>query len=209
MSNKTASLILVLMVTAHATPTAFAEKALLSAKALDAEADAVVVATIEKIRIESESSMFEPGFGNTDWGIYLTLDIDSVEKGDVAEGSLEARCFRIKTRRSVRGYVSPSGHYPIPEVGTRVRVYLEGAAGSWDVVLPNGISAVAEGGQASRTLSDAEEVTQLRSMTYAFIIPLELWILAALLVFPLLGFFGWRSRRGNRASLSTKTDTLS
>ncbi len=88
MSNKAISLIVVLIVASHSTSAAFADKAPLSAEALQTEARAVVVATIEKIRIESEKSIYEPGLGNTDWGIYLTLDIESVEKGDVFSVSI-------------------------------------------------------------------------------------------------------------------------
>jgi len=63
--------------------TANAEKAPLSAEALQSEAQAIVVVTVEKIRIESEPSTFERGLGNSDWGIYLTLHVETVEKGDV------------------------------------------------------------------------------------------------------------------------------
>ena len=58
--------------------TAAADKAPLSAEGLQNEADIVVVATIEKIRIETEVSQFE-GAGNWDWGIYLTLRVESIE----------------------------------------------------------------------------------------------------------------------------------
>ena len=60
--------------------TAAADKAPLSAEGLQNEADLVVAATIEKIRIETEVSQFE-GAGNWDWGIYLTLRVESIEKG--------------------------------------------------------------------------------------------------------------------------------
>lgn len=173
--------------------TTFAEKAPLSAEALQDEAQAIVVATIEQIRIESEASTFEQGFGNSDWGIYLTLSVESVEKGQVHNTTLEARCFRIKTRRSLQEYLTPSGHHPIPGIGTRVRAYLERRDGSWDVVLPNGIAV--HGDESAKILPDAKEVTQLRSLAYTFVLPLEGWLLVAFVGLLVLTFIGWQRRR--------------
>ena len=202
MSSKAISLIVASSFVTLATSAAFAEKAPLSDEALQTEAGAVVLATIEKIRIDPEDSIYEPGFGNSDWGIYLTLDIESVEKGDVPDRPLEARCFRIKSRRSAQGYLSPSGHHPIPDVGSRVRVFLEQDDGSWNVILPNGISAADE----SNTLADAENVTRLQSFAYTFIFPVEAWLFAALLGLPALTFFIWRWKRRHREIPESETD---
>ena len=148
---------------------AFAEKAPLSVEALQKQADVIVVANIEHIRVESEPSRFEPALGNSNWGISLTLRVETVEKGNLADNQLEARCFRIRHRRSITEYLTPSGHHPIPARGTRVRAYLEGDDRSWRVVLPNGI--VPLDGNAE----DAPEVTQLRGRAYTYILPMELW----------------------------------
>lgn len=172
---------------------AFAEKAPLSVRALQEQADAVVVATLEQIRIESEPSYFEHGFGNSDWGIYLKLRLETVEKGDVSASQLEARCFRIRYRRSRLEYLTPSGHHPIPPTGTRARVYLERDDGSWLVVLPNGIEPIGS------DVPDALEVTQLRSRVFTYFLPLELWgllIAVGILVLTGLTFIvRWYKRR--------------
>jgi hypothetical protein len=62
---------------------AYAEKAPLSVGELQKQADAIIVATIEHVRVESEPSRFERALGNSDWGIYLTLRLETVEKGNV------------------------------------------------------------------------------------------------------------------------------
>ena len=186
--------------------TLWAEKAPRSSEALRSEADAIVVATIEKIRIESESSTLEPGFGNSDWGIYLTLSVDSVEKGTITDEALEARCFRVRKRRSARECLTPSGHHPIPENGTRVRVYLQKSDGSWHIVLPNGIAADDVGQPSGEALSDAKEITQLRSLSYTFVLPLEAWLLLGFVCLPALMFFGWHRKRHRAKTLASETN---
>ncbi len=181
--------------------TANAEKAPLSAEALQSEAQAIVVVTVEKIRIESEPSTFERGLGNSDWGIYLTLHVETVEKGDVQGESLEVRCFRTKSRRSMQEYLTPSGHHPIPEIGTRVRAYLKRRASSWDVVLPNGIAAHGDGQPSSVVLPDAKQVSKLQSLAYTYILPLEGWLLVVLIGLPVLVCIGWLRRRRRRILL--------
>ena len=49
-------------------------------KKLFAESDVVVVAEVTKIKIVKERARIEPGFGNYDWAIYLTLRVQEVEK---------------------------------------------------------------------------------------------------------------------------------
>ena len=40
------------------------------------KSDVIVIGTIKQIRIESEPSQFERGFGNYDWAVYVTLAIE-------------------------------------------------------------------------------------------------------------------------------------
>lgn len=160
--------------------TASAEKAPLSAEELVQEADAIVIATIEEIRIQSEPATFDRAFGNSDWGIYLTFKVQSVEQGAVAGESLEARCFRTRTRRSLGEFATPSGHHPIPETGTLVKAFLQQRNGSWHVVLPNGLQPM-EG-----ALSDANAVTRLWSRRYTYLLPLEGWLLLLVVGLPIL-----------------------
>ena len=157
-----------------------AEKAPLSVEALQQEASAIVVATIERIRVQTEEAEFGKAFGNWDWGIYLTLRNESVVKGPVGEdlnsSRLEVRCFRIKSRRNMWGYLAPSGHSPIPETGARVKVYLEHRKQGWAVLLPNGIVPLSAAGQPIReSVPDAQRVVELRSLMYTWLLPLEAW----------------------------------
>jgi hypothetical protein len=172
---------------------AFADKAPLSISELQNEADAIVVATIERIRIESEPSRIERGFGNSDWGIYLTLNVMKVEKGNVSDKSMEARCFRIKSRRSTIERMTPSGHHPIPGVGTRVLAYLAQENGSWNVVLPNGITSVENVSEfRDQRFRDATEVQRLRSRAFTYLLPMEIWICVGILF--VIGLLWWQQR---------------
>lgn len=182
--------------------TAAADKAPLSDEALQNEAQVILVATIEKIRVETGASQFE-GPSNWDWGIYLTLRVESVERGKVEEETLEASCFRIKSRRSVSEYLTPSGHHPIPEVGTRVKAYLEHRSSSWDVVLPNGLVSIPDGSQETGVrLPDARQVTELQSLTYTYLLPLEAWLLVLIVGASVLFCVRWiRKRQAHRGGV--------
>jgi hypothetical protein len=114
-----------LVIAACVNATVIADIAPLSVDQLELRADAIVVATIEAMRIESEPSRFENGFGNLDWGIYLTLGVEDIVKGNIHEDVMEARCFRVRSRRSAAESLSPSGHHPIPKTGSLVRLYME------------------------------------------------------------------------------------
>ena len=61
------------------------------------QAELIVVGTILQVEIKSESAEFERGFGNYDWGIYLTLSVDVVEKGKLSDSENVFRCFRIQS----------------------------------------------------------------------------------------------------------------
>lgn len=177
---------------------ASAEKAPLSTEELVNQADAIVVATIDDIRIQSEPSTFERAFGNTDWGIYLTLKINAIEKGMFDGETLEARCFRIRTRRSQMEYLTPSGHHPIPENGSTVKAFLKKKSNRWEVILPNGLQPI--GG----TGSDAKSVTQLWSRRYTYLLPLEGWLLLLIISLPVLICLRWfRSRKSSSRTEQT------
>ena len=165
----------------------FAAKAPLSLDELQAQAGAIVLGNIEHIRIESERSRINAAFGNVDWGIYLTLSVEAVEKGSVPDEQLEVRCFRIKCRRMLSDMFAPSGHYPIPGTGTRVRAYLEKDDDSWNVSFPNGIVPADANEYAGYWSSywngpenpDATEIMALHAR-YTYLLPLELWVLILL-----------------------------
>ena len=152
----------------------------LPAERLHGEADAIVIATVQSIRIQSEPATFDRAFGNSDWGIYLTLKVESVERGTVAGHTLEARCFRTRMRRFLGEYATPSGHHPIPEAGTRVKAFLKQNSSGWSVVLPNGLEPI--GG----TGSDAETVSSLSSRRFTYLLPLEVWLVLLVLSLPVI-----------------------
>lgn len=154
-----------------------AEKAPSSIEALRLEATAIVIGTIHNIRIETEPSEFETGGGNMDWGIYLTLAIESAEKGAISPGQLiETRCFRIQYRTSMLEYLTPSGHAPIPSIGTHVRMYLAKSEMGWSVLLPNGIEVL------SGKSDDAPEIAALNSRAYTYWLPIEAWFLLTVVI---------------------------
>jgi hypothetical protein len=186
---------------------ALAEKAPLSVEALQTQADAIVLATIQHIRVESEPSRFEPAIGNSDWGIYLTLRLETVEKGSVSGDELEVRCFRIRNRRSAMT-LEPSGHHPIPATGTRVRAYLEMRGNLWHVVLPNGLTPL------DGKTQDAIEVTQLGNRAdtdtlplergYTYLLPIEIWILLLIVGIPIVTCLALMVRRYKKRQLHSE-----
>ncbi len=179
-----------------------AEKAPESLSALR-QSDLIVVGTIKQIKIESERSRVERAFGNYDWGIYITLVIEEVEKGQLADTEIEFRCFRIKSRRSATEYLTPSGHRPIPDTGTRVRVYLNGEKPNWVAALPNGITMPDANDDESvwsdDRLTDASEILELRSLLYTYVLPLEVWGILIIFVAPItimaIVLIRWAKRR--------------
>lgn len=133
-----------------AVPSVMADVAPASPEELRQRATLIVEGVIEGLRIGREPSEFEPGIGNSDWGIYLTLRVDRVLKAQAPAGPLVARCFRVRQRRSLWESLTPSGHHPIPGVGARVTAHLNGEDDAWRVVLPNGIR-VLDGRRAGNT----------------------------------------------------------
>ncbi|MBT3222374.1 MAG: hypothetical protein HN348_25145 [Proteobacteria bacterium] len=156
------------------------------------QAGLIVVGTIEKVRVESERSEIERKSGNYDWGVYVTLAVEKVEKGILSEPEIEFRCFRVKSRRTIFEYISSTGHDPIPPTGTKVRVYLDGSAAKWSAVEPNGITPPDADTDdlvwPDGSLSEAAEVSELRSLSYTYLLPLELWGLLVFVFLPLAVF---------------------
>jgi hypothetical protein len=146
-----------------------------SPERLQQYADLIVVGQIEKLRIETERVGGGPVFGNCDWAIYLTIKVDSVEKGTFLQDRLEARCRKVKSRRSVFTYYgSMSGNYPIPDAGTHVRAYLRCIPDSLNVIIPNGLASP----DPDSKLVHASQLKQLRGrVRYTFIFPVEIWLL--------------------------------
>jgi hypothetical protein len=153
------------------------------------EAKTIIVGTVKGIRIEIERSSVERGFGNTDWAIYVTILIDEVEKGSLESSEVEVRCFRKNARRSAIENLSLTGHRPIPKVGTKVRVYLEGLD-ELRPMLPNGITLATANDDSSvwpkPGVEDAAEVSGLGIGRYTYFLPLEMY--PVLLVSLLIGY---------------------
>jgi len=154
-----------------------AEVAPRSAGQLAGYSDLIVTGEVVDLTVTSERSRIESGFGNYDWIVALKIWVDGVEKGDGPEGQfLTAYCFRVKSRKSLLEFLSPSGHHPIPGAGAKVRAYLAQADSRWHVVLPNGLQSVDE----NTELADAPEVEAL-SCGFTYLLPLGAWILIAIL----------------------------
>lgn len=154
------------------------------------QAELIVVGVIDKVVVEPERSRVERGFGNYDWGIYLTVGVERVEKGELSQPEIEVRCFRVKSRRSAIEYLSVSGHDPIPGAGTKVRIYLNRSGNSWSVIIPNGITSHnADTSQAvwpDGRLGQADEVAGLSGLIYTYLLPLELWGLVFFVLLPVV-----------------------
>jgi hypothetical protein len=119
--------------------TLLAERAPRSPAQLLEEAELVVVGRIADLQIRTERSHIETGFGNYDWAIDVTLQITNVEKKRFEGNTIVARCFRIKSRKSVVEYMTPSGNHPIAAPGAMVRAHLYQRDHRWRVVYPNGL----------------------------------------------------------------------
>lgn len=208
MPEKSVQFIL-LLVAAFLAPDAAAEIAPKTLGELQ-QSELIVIGTIEEIRIEAERSRIERAFGNYDWGIYIKLRVEAVEKGQLDGTELEFRCFRIKSRRSAAEYLTPSGHRPIPGVGTRVRVHLNAGKSDWGAALPNGITmpdATDENVWSDDRLSDAAEVLELRSLMYTYVLPLELWGILLFFITPIAIIVRRLRRRSQQPSAGVEDQT--
>jgi len=106
--------------------------------------------------------------------IDVTLEPKVVEKGAVAAGErLVARCYRVKSRKSLGGMIGLGGQRPIPSVGTEVRAHLQRRDGRWWVVYPNGFAPV----EGEPGLADAPAIAAGRGRPFTYGLPVELWIL--------------------------------
>jgi hypothetical protein len=159
-----------------AVPTVRAEKAPLTSEELEQEAELIVVGSIESLNIDVERSRYDPGLGNEDWAIDARIKVAWVEKGTWTSDHIDARCFRAKSRASLQGFVSPSGHRPIPDRGTQVRAYLRESGAGWEVVLPNGFSSP----HPDFDLSDAKQI-DLADVEHPYLLPIETWWLVVFL----------------------------
>jgi hypothetical protein len=141
------------------------------------------VVTGEVTRIEIRSRYSEIEEGGFDYAIWCTIAVAAVEKGEgVKPGDpLVAHCFRPRTRLAIGQFASLQGQSPIPAPGQQVRAYLVKGRGNYSVVHPNGFTAT-----NSSQLVEADEVTQLGQWSgmFTLLLPLELWVLIALLVVP-------------------------
>ena len=162
-------------------PSAVAERAPLSQAELVEHAHLVVVGKIVDLGIKTERSHIERGFGNYDWAIDVTIEIDEIDRGRFEDSNtIVARCFRIKSRKTSTEYLTPSGNHPIPDVGTAVRAYLYMSDGLWRVIFPNGFQPLSNDAK----LTDAPAVSQLSGGGYTFLLPIELWIVALVIGVP-------------------------
>jgi hypothetical protein len=141
----------------------------------------VVTGEVTRIVIRSRYSEIEEG--GFDYAIQCSIAVDTVEKGEgVNPGDqLVAQCFRPKTRLAIGQLASLQGHWPIAAPGQKVRAYLVKGRGTCRVVHPNGFSPTDSG-----PLVEADEVVRLGrwSPVFTLLLPLELWVLVALLVLP-------------------------
>jgi len=173
-----------------------AERAPLSTEELLEEADLVVVADVVSTSVGTERSHHERGFGNYDWTIDLSLRISQVEKGPwKGDEVVVARCFRIKSRKSMVEFMTPSGNDPIPGVGVAVRAYLYRRDAVWRVVFPNGLQPISD----HTVLASGAAMRGLSLPRYTYWLPLEFWgcglVVATVIFFVAVLWRRWRRRR--------------
>ncbi len=102
-----------------------------SPKTLSELATTIVIGRIIDLEIEEESGQH----GFTDLALYYTIEVSSVEKGQIQSGDrIVVRAWKWKERK--RPYVGNNGHSPLPAVGETVRVFLRGK----NVEHPNGFA---------------------------------------------------------------------
>ena len=161
--------------------TVHAERAPLRPDRLVEESDLILTGQIIDHKISTVRAHVGSGFGNYDWAIDLTLRIKSVEKGQFDQTeTIVVRCFRFKTRKSIFETYTVSGNRPIPDVGARIRAHLYRHGELWRVVFPNGLAPVPDHGP----LADAAAIRDLSSRRYTYWLPVEGWI-----IFAVIGMF--------------------
>jgi len=150
------------------------------------QSDLIVVGTIKELRIETERSQLNPGFGNYDWAIYVTLAVEQVVKGRLDDDAIEFKCFRVKYRRSLTEYFGPGGHRWIPGTGTRICAYLNMRESGWMAALPNGLTEPESveytnmDFRPGTKLSTTAQITGRHSRRYTFFLSLESWLIVCL-----------------------------
>lgn len=167
---------------------------------LFAEAGLVVVGRITGIRIQTERSQGTSGFGNYDWGVYCSLLVTGIDKGaGVSEGStIVVRCHRPKFLKSFDCFAC-GYHFPIPEVGQSVRVYLHQTGQGYAALDPNGFTPA-----GSEPLVQAAAVQRLPHGRYTYLLPIEFWIV---MVVPAI--FMWALAAGIRRIIACFRQTPS
>jgi hypothetical protein len=152
-----------------------------SPERLRGEASHIVTGELTRTEIRSRYSEIEAG--SFDYAILCSIAVESVEKGvGIKPGEqLVASCFRPKTRLGFLQQISLQGHWPVPAPGQQVRAYLVRGRGTYSVVHPNGFATTDTG-----RLIAANEIAQLGrgSPVFTFLLPLELWVLIAVVVVP-------------------------
>jgi hypothetical protein len=152
-----------------------------SPERLRGETSHIVTGELTRIEIRSQYSEIEAG--SFDYAILCSIAVESVEKGEgIKPGEqLIASCFRPKTRLGFLQQISLQGHWPVPAPGQQVRAYLVRGRGTYSVVHPNGFTPTDSG-----RLIEANELAQLGrwSPVFTFLLPLELWVLTAVVVVP-------------------------
>jgi hypothetical protein len=145
------------------------------------EASHIVTGEVTGIEIHYRDSEIEEG--GFDHAIECSIAVDRVEKGEgVKPGEqLAARCFRPGSRLTAGQKISRQGHWPVPAPGQHVRAYLVRGRGTYYVVHPNGFTPTNSG-----PLVEADEVAQLGrwSPVFTLLLPLELWVVIAVVVLP-------------------------
>ena len=178
-----------------------ADKAPLNPEQLSKQARLIIEGVVTDLDISKAAPHLDGGRADTDWAIKLTLRVNQVRQGNYTEPSLTLGCFRLRTRTSAYGFMTVTGHHPIPPFGARVVVYAERAGGNWRPLIPNGIQPL----DPEQTLSDAAEVTSLPAPTFTFLLSLEMWTLLAVVLSGAL-IVRWSVRRRRKPTESAGTE---
>ena len=122
----------------------FAAVAPLEPKNLNKKSDFIVSGTVINILKTNQKSKIEKSFGiHRDQIFNVTLKVTKVSKG---EGVKINEHITIKAWRPllrIPPIPGPQGHYPLPEIGDKVKVFLiKEANGKYSALLPNGFSII-------------------------------------------------------------------
>lgn len=152
------------------------------------EASHVVIGEVKDMTTRTEFSDIEEG--GFDHAIWCTITVQTVEKGAgiVPGDTIHVRCFRPKARWASFQWISLQGHQPIPEIGQTVRAYFREDQ-QYSVVHPNGFAPLQD-----EALLEAANVHAHWSLLFVLFLPLDLWVLVGLVMFPMV-IWALRTRR--------------